>query len=213
MLSMVQKDYYEVLGLSRDTSEDEIKKAYRKLALKFHPDHNPDHPESEEKFKEISEAYVVLSDSEKRRTYDRFGYTGFKRKYTREDVFRGFNFEEIFREFGFGFEFERLLRRKSFCGKRGRGCGRRRAMFTDMKFFREYSEDFSHEEITNQIYDLSLTPQEAFYGTQKEIVVETGIGQKRYSIQIPQGVGPNTRLRLALEEFGQEEIHFRVKII
>jgi curved DNA-binding protein len=213
MLSMVQKDYYEVLGLSRDASEDEIKRAYRKLALKFHPDHNPDHSESEEKFKEIGEAYAVLSDSEKRRTYDRFGYIGFKRKHTREDVWKGFNFEEIFREFGFGFEFERFLRRQSFCGKRGRGCGRRRAMFTDMKFFREYSEDSSCEEEANQIYELLLTPQEAFYGTQKEIVVETGIGQKRYSIQIPQGVGPNTRLRLALEEFGQEEIHFRVKII
>jgi len=210
---MIQKDYYQVLGLSRDTSEDEIRKAYRKLALRFHPDHNPDNPESEEKFKEISEAYAVLNDSEKRREYDRFGYTGFKRRYTREDVFRGFNFEEIFREFDPGFEFERFLRRKSFCGKRGRGCGRRNAMFADMKFFRKYSKDLSHEEETNQIYDLPLTPQEAFYGTQKEIVVETGIGQKRYSIQIPRGLGPNSRLRLALEEFGQEEIHFRVKII
>ncbi len=210
---MVQKDYYQILGLNHNVSEEEIKRAYRKLALQYHPDHHPDDSGSEEKFKEISEAYAVLSDSEKRRTYDRFGYTGFKRKYTREDVFRGFNFEEIFREFGFGFEFERFLRRESFCGKRGRGYGRRRAMFTDMRFFREYSEDLSHEEETNQIYDLPLTPQEAFYGTQKEIVVETGIGQKRYSIQIPRGVGPNTRLRLALEEFAQEEIHFRVKII
>ena len=210
---MVQKDYYQLLGLRQESSEDEIKKAYRKLALKFHPDHNPDNPESEEKFKEISEAYAVLSDSDKRREYDRFGYTGFKRKYTREDVFRGFNVEEIFREFGFGFEFERFLRRKSFCGKRGRGCGRRRARFTSMKFSTEYSEDLFHEEETDQIYDLPLTPQEAFYGTQKEIVVETGIGQKRYAIQIPRGVGPNSRLRLALEEFGQEEIHFRVKII
>jgi len=210
---MVQKDYYQILGLNCNVSEEEIKRAYRKLALQCHPDHHPDDSGSEEKFKEISEAYAVLSDSEKRRTYDRFGYTVFKRKYTGEDVFRGFNFEEIVREYGFGFEFERLLRRQSFCGKRGRGCGRRRAMFTGTKFFREYSEDLSHEEETNQIYDLPLTPQEAFYGAQKEIVVETGIGQKRYSIQIPRGVGPNTRLHLALEEFGQEEIHFRVRII
>ncbi len=210
---MVQKDYYQVLGLSRDTSEDEIRKAYRKLALKFHPDHNPHNPESEEKFKEISKAYAVLSDSEKRREYDRFGYTGFKRKYTGEDVFRGFNFEEIFREFGLGFEFERFLRRKSFCGKRGRGCGRRRPMFTDMRFFREYSKDLSHEEETNQIYELPLTASEAFYGTQKEIAVETGLSQKRYLIQIPPGIRPNTRLSLVLGEFGREEIQFIVKII
>jgi curved DNA-binding protein len=208
---MQQKDYYQILGLNRDASEDEIKKAYRKLALQFHPDHHPDDQESEEKFKEISEAYAVLSDSEKRREFDRFGYAGFKRRYTREDVFRDVNFEEIFR--AFGFEFERFIFRQSFCGKRGKGCGRRRAKFTRMGFFDEYTSGPFYRREIDQIYDLPLTPQEALYGTQKEIVVETGILQKRYSIQIPPGVGPNTRLSLTLEEFGQKEIQFRVKII
>ena len=210
---MLQKNYYQILGLHPSASEEEIKRAYRKLALEFHPDRHPDDPESEETCKEICEASAVLTDSENRGTYDRFGYSGFGRRDTREDILKGFNFEEIFREFGFGFEFQRFLRRQFFCGRRGRSCGRRGAMFVDIKSFREYGEDFSHGEETNQIYDLPLKPQEAFYGTQKEIVVETGAGQKRYSIQIPQGVGPNTRLRLTLEEFGQEEIHFRVKII
>jgi curved DNA-binding protein len=208
---MYQKDYYQILGLNRNASEDEIKKAYRKLALRYHPDHHPDDPKSEEKFKEISEAYAVLGDPEKRREFNQFGYAGFKRRVTREDVFRDFNLEEILREFGF--EFEKFILHKSFCGKRGRGCGRRRAKFTHMGFFDGYANDPFYREEIDQIYDLPLTPQEALYGTKKEIIVETGISQKRYSIQIPPGAGPNTRLSLTLEELGQGEIQFRVKII
>lgn len=73
---MAKRDYYEVLGVARNASADEIKKAYRKLARQYHPDANPDDPDAEAKFKEISEAYVVLSDPEKRANYDRFGHAG-----------------------------------------------------------------------------------------------------------------------------------------
>ena len=73
---MSKRDYYEVLGLGREAGEPEIKGAYRKLALKFHPDRNPDDPGAEEKFKEASEAYSVLSDPQKRAAYDRFGHAG-----------------------------------------------------------------------------------------------------------------------------------------
>ena len=73
---MAKRDYYEVLGVSRDATEDEIKKAYRKLAVKYHPDKNPGDKEAEEKFKEVSEAYEVLRDKEKRAQYDRYGHVG-----------------------------------------------------------------------------------------------------------------------------------------
>ena len=73
---MAKRDYYEVLGVSRDAGEDEVKKAYRKLAVKYHPDKNPGDKEAEEKFKEVSEAYEVLKDKEKRAQYDRFGHAG-----------------------------------------------------------------------------------------------------------------------------------------
>ena len=73
---MAKRDYYEVLGVSRDASAEELKKAYRRLALQFHPDRNPDDPAAEERFKEASEAYAVLSDAQKRRSYDRFGFEG-----------------------------------------------------------------------------------------------------------------------------------------
>ncbi|WBF65349.1 MAG: molecular chaperone DnaJ [Candidatus Kinetoplastibacterium crithidii] len=74
---MTKRDFYEVLGLKKDASEDEIKKAYRKLAMKYHPDRNPNNKEAEDKFKEINEAYEILGNSEKRSAYDRFGHSGF----------------------------------------------------------------------------------------------------------------------------------------
>ena len=73
---MSKKDYYDVLGVQKGASEDELKKAYRKLAMKFHPDRNSDDPKASEKFKEASEAYEVLSDSSKRNAYDQFGHDG-----------------------------------------------------------------------------------------------------------------------------------------
>jgi len=94
-----KRDYYEILGVSKDASADEIKKTYRKLALQYHPDRNKD-AGAEEKFKEISEAYAVLSDSEKRSQYDRFGHAGIDGQYSAEDIFRGADFG------GFGDIFE-----------------------------------------------------------------------------------------------------------
>jgi len=73
---MAKKDYYEVLGVNRDASEDDIKKAYRKLAMKWHPDRNPDNPKAEEHFKEAKEAYEILTDSGKRAAYDQYGHAG-----------------------------------------------------------------------------------------------------------------------------------------
>ena len=73
---MAKRDYYEVLGVNRDATEDEIKKAYRKLAMKHHPDRNPDNPKAEEQFKEAKQAYEILSDAQKRATYDQYGHAG-----------------------------------------------------------------------------------------------------------------------------------------
>jgi len=98
---MKKRDYYEILGVKKGASKKEIKKAYRKLALKYHPDKNKE-KNAEEKFKEISEAYAVLSDGEKKKQYDQFGHEGFDQRYSKEDIFRGANFGDIFEKMGFG---------------------------------------------------------------------------------------------------------------
>ena len=95
-----KRDYYEVLGVDKSADEKEIKKAYRKLAMKYHPDVSEEEG-SEEKFKEISEAYAVLSDSEKRQRYDQFGHAGME-GFTAEDFYQNVNFEDIFQGFDIG---------------------------------------------------------------------------------------------------------------
>ena len=99
-----KRDYYEILGVSKDASKDAIKRAYRNLALKFHPDRVPadQKKDAEEKFKEMSEAYAVLSDDQKRAQYDRFGFEGIHQRYSTEDIFRNADFNSIFEEMGVG---------------------------------------------------------------------------------------------------------------
>ncbi len=98
-----KRDYYEILGVNKNSSADDIKSAYRKLAMQYHPDRNKA-PDAEEKFKELSEAYAVLSDQNKRQQYDQFGHSGIDMRYSQEDIFRGAapDIEDILRDFGFG---------------------------------------------------------------------------------------------------------------
>jgi molecular chaperone DnaJ len=144
-----KRDYYEVLGVSKNASKDEIKDAYRKLAMQYHPDRNKA-PDAEEKFKEISEAYAVLSDAQKRRQYDTLGHAGFDQRYSAEDIFRGADFESIFRDIGFGFG---DLFRTFFGGGFGGGFRERANRGQDL------------------VYDLELALEEAAKGVEKEILV------------------------------------------
>jgi len=145
-----KRDYYEVLGVSKNASKDEIKDAYRKLAMQYHPDRNKA-ADAEDKFKEISEAYAVLSDDQKRRQYDTLGHAGFDQRYTSEDIFRGADFETILRDIGFGFG---DLFRTFFGGGFGGGGFRQRS---------NRGQDLG--------YELEITLEEAAKGTEKEIVV------------------------------------------
>ena len=133
-LNVKKRDYYEVLGVGRQVSEDELKKVYRKLALQYHPDRNPGNKEAEEKFKEAAEAYAVLSDPEKRSRYDQFGHSlggqGFSGFEGFQDAFGGFS--DIF-----GDLFEGFL---GGGGRRSGGRGRRGA---DL----EYAVEISLEEV------------------------------------------------------------------
>ncbi len=97
---MAKRDYYDILGVGKSADEGEIKKAYRKLALKYHPDKNPGNTEAEEKFKEAAEAYEILSDADKRARYDRFGHAGVSQNGGRHSSSGGMTMEDIFRQFG-----------------------------------------------------------------------------------------------------------------
>lgn len=145
-----KRDYYEVLGVDRKASKEEIKRAYRKLALKYHPDRNKD-PDAPKKFKEISEAYAILHDNQKRMQYDQFGHAGVAGRWSSEDIFSSVNFEDILRGFGLGggfggvgsiFDF--------FMGRSGRRPTQRQAAI-DLR------------------YDMEITLKEAAIGIEKEI--------------------------------------------
>ena len=124
---MAKRDYYDVLGVSKSADNKEIKKAYRKIAIKFHPDKNPDDKQAEENFKEAAEAYEVLSNSEKRLRYDQFGHAGM-RGATGGGFGGGMNMDDIFSQFGdiFGSAF-------GGGGFGGFGGGQRRAKGTNLR--------------------------------------------------------------------------------
>jgi molecular chaperone DnaJ len=130
---MAQKrDYYEILGVSKSASEEEIKKAYRKMAIKYHPDKNPDNKEAEEKFKEAAEAYEVLSNAQKKAQYDRFGHAGMGGAAGGGFGGGGMNMEDIFSNFGDIFGDESPFG-SFFSGGRGGGGGRRQRKGSDLR--------------------------------------------------------------------------------
>ena len=148
---MTKRDYYEILGMDKNASKSEIKKTYRKLALKYHPDKNPDKG-AEEKFKEISEAYAVLYDDEKRKMYDMYGHAGIDQRYSYEDIFRGADFGDIFRgrgfDFDFGFDdiFERFFGHRMGFDRRSRA---RRG--SDLRYDIEISLEDAHKGLETEI--------------------------------------------------------------
>lgn len=150
-----KRDYYEVLGVTKTDSADAIKSQYRKLALKFHPDRNKS-PEAAEHFKEISEAYAVLSDSEKKKLYDQYGHAGVEGRYSTEDIFSGArgNFDEVFSNFGSG-GFDSIF--ESLFG-RGGGFG---------GFSRQRGQDLLHE--------VSVSLDDVFRGKKLDIDVKKNI--------------------------------------
>ncbi|MBW2560378.1 MAG: DnaJ domain-containing protein [Deltaproteobacteria bacterium] len=188
------KDYYKVLGVDKKASDDAIKKAYRKLALKYHPDRNQGNKSAEEQFKKISEAYAVLGDSEKRKQYDSFGsQEAFNRNFSQEDIFRGFDLNEILRDIG-GF------------GDSTRARGQRRASGTDDLFsqlFRnQQQQQYNQQRVPRKgqdlEYNLSITIEDAYSGAEKRISLKKDDGVlNEMSIKIPKGIDTGKKLRLA----------------
>lgn len=177
---MAHTDYYEVLGLKKGATEAEIKKAYRKLAVKYHPDKNPGDKAAEDKFKEISEAYAVLSDPQKRAQYDQFGSSGFHQRYSQEDIFRGFDVGDIFKDMGFGTDdiFSRIFSGGGGFRQGGFGFGGGRR-----------GEDFTME--------VHVTFRESYDGGEKRVAFMRDGKREELAVKIPAGVEDGARLRVA----------------
>ncbi|CAN2041686.1 Integrase [Candidatus Magnetomoraceae bacterium gMMP-15] len=187
---MAETDYYKILGLSKKAADDDIKKAYRKLAMKYHPDQTKGNKAAEEKFKKISEAYAVLSDKEKRKQYDTFGSAGFQQRYTQEDIFQGFDFGNIFREFGFGSgtSFRQGGKRGGFSFNVGG-----EEPFGGSRFRQQQQTPVKGSDL---LYELPLTIHEITTGTEKTISLNLKGGTERLTVKIPKGMITGKKLRL-----------------
>jgi curved DNA-binding protein len=182
---MSTTDYYKILDVDQKASDAQIKKAYRKLAMKYHPDHTKGDKSSEEKFKRISEAYAVLSDPDKRKQYDTFGSAGFQQRFSQEDIFRNFDFGDIFREFGF----------------RGDGAptgdGGFRFTFGGGSPFGGHHQRQRAMKGTDLVYELPVTLRDVAGGAQKQITLQHRGRTENISIKIPRGMQSGKKLRLA----------------
>ncbi|MFO7754222.1 MAG: J domain-containing protein [Desulfobacteraceae bacterium] len=195
------EDYYKILGVDKNASDDEIKKAYRKLALKYHPDKTKGDKESEAKFKEISEAYAVLSDPEKRKQYDTFGSENFQQQYSQEDIFKDFDLGDILREFGFGGGSARGFS-QSFGGGFSRGGGpsfsSRGGMGADPFGMGGGFKTGQRQMKGNDIeHEISLNLDEIINGTKKTLSVNEGGRTKTVTVTIPEGMTEGKKIRIA----------------
>jgi len=178
---MAQRDYYEVLGVKKGASIEELKKAYRKLAVKYHPDKNPGDKQSEDRFKEINEAYAVLSDPKKKEQFDQYGSNNFHQRYSQEDIFKGFDVGDMFKDQGYGTEdiFSRLfgdaMRRQRGGGGRGMPAAK--------------GEDYNMEVL--------VTFRDAYDGADKRIAYLRDGAREELSVKIPAGIEQGAKLRVA----------------
>ncbi len=175
-------NYYDVLGVPKTSSQEEIKKAYRKLAMQYHPDRNPDNKAAEEKFKSISEAYAVLSDENKKKQYDTFGDTQFHQRYSSEDIFRGTDFSKVFSEFGFaGGDIFSTIFGGGFQRQGGRG-----------------GPFGGHMRGQDVEYPLTIGFLEAYQGCERRIQFRLSDGTSRdLTVRVPAGAREGSILRVA----------------
>ncbi|MBW2054797.1 MAG: DnaJ domain-containing protein [Deltaproteobacteria bacterium] len=178
---MPETDYYKILGVNKNASKEDIKKSYRKLAMKYHPDHTKGNKSAEEKFKKISEAYAVLSDKEKRKQYDTFGAAGFQQRFSQEDIFKGFDFDNILSEL-FG---------------KGRGNGMRFSFGGGTPFDGYQRQQKARSKGADLVYELPLTLEEVATGTSKTVSYQHHGRSEKITVKIPKGMISGKKLRVA----------------
>lgn len=200
---MTAKNYYKILDVSKNAGNSEIKKAFRKQAMKYHPDRHKGDKRAEEKFKEINEAYAVLSDPKKKKQYDMFGAEGFQQRFSQEDIFRNFDLGSIFRDMNFGAGGD-VFSDFFGAGKQSTGhapFGQRRE---DFGFDSGFDVNgFQQERVkqptkgTDLDYELSIDLEEAAFGANKKVAYRVGREKKEITVKIPVGIADGQKLRLA----------------
>lgn len=193
---MEYKDYYKILGVDKSATQEEIKKAYRKLAKKYHPDTHPGDKSLGEKFKEINEANEVLSDVEKRKKYDQFGQgfnfenghnfdpqdfgfgDGVRFEYSGGDAGEFSDFFNMFFGGGGGINIDEILRG----ARTGKGVRQ------------EYGYSYNGEDAETEI---EITPEDGFYGTQQRFILRGGGRDKTIELKIPAGIMPGEKIKLS----------------
>ncbi len=204
---MTKRDYYEILGVSRNATKEEIKQAYKRLARKYHPDLHPGDKKMEEKFKEINEAYQVLSDDEKRKQYDMFGHAGMGNYGTQgtggwDTGNFGFDFKVDGIDFDFGDIFDSIFRRKHTTSKE-RGFG---GFYTG---FKPRGQDLHSE--------MEITLRESLAGTKKLISLDRGTGKiEHIEVSVPKGIKDGQTIRLrgkgAPGPGGSGDLYIKIKV-
>ncbi|HTP58418.1 MAG TPA: DnaJ C-terminal domain-containing protein [Spirochaetia bacterium] len=204
-----KRDYYEILGVKKNATQEELKKAYRELALRYHPDRvsADKKKEAEDTFKEISEAYAVLSDPQKRALYDQYGHSGVDQKFRRpEDIFRGTDFRSVFEGFGDfgglgGGFFENLFGDLGFeiFGTRGR---RQRGGAGNGAARRGRDVEVA----------VPVSLEEAYRGTEKTIQVQRDGKVRTLTVTIPAGVDTGSRLRIKGEGEGGGDLYAVIEV-
>jgi curved DNA-binding protein len=195
---MPAKDYYKILKVRKDASADEMKKAYRKLAMKYHPDRNKGDAVAEERFKEINEAYAVLGDTEKRKQYDMFGAEGFGRQFSQEDIFRNFDFGNVFEEMGFGSE-DWLGRVFGGSGAKQRSAYARASQFhpgPQGDGFHSRRKPRTSAKGADVQVELQVPFRDSILGNERAISYHVGGRQERLVVKIPPGIEDGKKLRV-----------------
>ncbi|MBU5313688.1 DnaJ domain-containing protein [Tissierella carlieri] len=213
---MEYKDYYKILGVEKNSSQDEIKKVYRKLAKKYHPDLNPNDPKAQERFKEINEAYEVLGDEEKKKRYDTFG-SGY-------NFTNGQNFDPSqygFDNFGNGYSYTYTTSGGDFSdffnmffggGGNQRTSGRTGGF--DLGNLFGGGRKTTRKEVPSYESELNITLEEGYHGGTKNITINIGGENKSMSINIPKGILPGKKLKVKGEKWGiKGDVLFKINLL
>lgn len=221
------RDYYEVLGVPRDVGADDLKRAFRKAAMKHHPDRNKNDPGAEKKFKELNEAYAVLSDTQKRKQYDQFGADGFGQRFSQEDIFRGFNARQAYQEVDLGDLFGNLFGGFGGGGRRGGGGG------GGADFLGSFADLFGggggarmgggrprgrspmggHGQAVAEPQEMEIGLLEAVRGTERSVSLAMPGGPTReILVKVPAGIEDGKRIRVRGDADGFGALEFRVKL-